>query len=95
MASRSCWRATLSILVCLLPSLHAFKCTFQDSTCAALGEASAYYVAQGPGYNPRWCAAAAGNATDYCSFEYVTCTFGLVTGWCVAPACCHAVRWRA
>ena len=85
MTSRgSRWRATLSVLLCLLPALHAFKCTFQDATCAALGDASAYYVAQGPSSYPKWCAAAANNATDYCTFESVYCTNGLVTLWCVA-----------
>jgi hypothetical protein len=64
----------------VLPSLDAFKCTFQDATCAALGDASAYYVAQG--YS-SWSAAAADIATDYCTFNYVGCTSGLVTSWCV------------
>jgi hypothetical protein len=55
--------------------------TYARRTCAALGDASAYYVAQG--YS-SWSAAAAGTATDYCTFWNVGCISGLVTWWCVA-----------
>ena len=46
-----------------------FRCTQQDAVCDALGEL--YFSTSGRGWRLRggWEAAAAGNATDYCTFE--------------------------
>jgi hypothetical protein len=72
------------VLLCLAAALIApvgaatFTCSSQDATCNALG---ALYTATGGASwtrNSGWTTAAAGTATNYCSFYNVTCGGGNV-----------------
>ena len=69
-----------------------FVCTRQDATCAALGDL--YYAANGARWrsNDGWNDAASGVATDYCTFEWVSCDGGVLTNLCVRQPKPRALR---
>jgi hypothetical protein len=90
----------VSLLLCahaLRPCAALLQCTTpgrDGAACFALGQL--YSSAVGDAWTERggWADAAAGVATDYCSFEGVTCDgAGVVTGLC-APLRRGAVRLR-
>jgi len=78
----------------LRPAGAAFTCTRSGFACAALGDL--YAATNGPGWRylpsasgvsvppSAWAAAAAGNATDYCTFEGAACdTTSTLVSLCV------------
>jgi hypothetical protein len=70
------------------PGRGAFTCGAGNdaAVCGALGDL--YYATGGASWTSRsgWSSAAAGSPTNYCSFSGATCTAGVLTQLCVAPA---------
>ena len=80
------FRALLCLLLLENALAQTFTCaTGNDATqCAALRDL--YYATNGPSSwssKSGWSSAAAGTATNYCTFELVGCTSNNVTGLCV------------
>ena len=90
------WRASL-LVVCLAVFSHgaaAFTCTTPGTVCNALGDF--YSATNGAAWRSTygWVTAAGDDAFDYCQFQGVTCTNGVVTELYVHPrvgtgACCQ------
>ena len=82
----------LALLLACAPysALGLFTCTRQDTTCAALGDF--WEATGGPGWQNRsgWEQAAAGVATDYCSFACLVCdAAGVLRQLCVSCTLRH------
>ena len=71
--------ALLLLLFSAQQTHAAFTCTVLDTTCSALGDL--YAATNGGAWNNNigWITAAAGTATDYCTFYGVGCGSGVVT----------------